>query len=241
MGWITRLVLSETAKKLLSSLLDWLKTKPYWDSVGAGLGWLAGWWADVPLEAKIVMALTGLCLFMAIRETILKSWFPQGFRNRTTQEIKRKTESESRRKPMVVPTKGGYDDLGYHGIFLKNNGDDAAYHITMEPLRMGDHSIRFIGPEVTYLEPGDTCFFHPHAAPAILLKNTPEGSPIFRMLRGWQGTIEDWGAEAEGEIQYENVDGVKYETRYTIGADVLNRIDGLVIRVKTGSNPKGNS
>ena len=103
---------------------------------------------------------------------------------------------------------------------------------------MGNHTIRFTGPEVTYLEPGSTCFFHPNEAPAILLKDTQGGSPIFRMLRGWQREIGDWGAEAEGRIQYESVDGVKYETRYTIGVDVLNRTDGLVVRVKTGSNPK---
>ena len=130
-------------------------------------------------------------------------------------------------KPNVVPTKSGWNDLGYHGIFVKNIGDSEAFHVTMNPLQMGSYSIPFTGPEITYLEPEDTCFFHPNDPPSVLLKNIPSGSPIFRMIRNWQEEIGDWRAEAEGWIKFKAVDGEEYETRYTIGADVLNRNDGL--------------
>ncbi len=138
-------------------------------------------------------------------------------------------------KPKIDPAESGWDDRGYHGLFLKNVGDIKAYDVVMEPLQMGKYPIEFTGPEVSQLEPGDKCFFHPNAAPAILLKNTPSGCPIFKVLRGWQREMGDKrSAEAKGRIKYKDRNGVDYETRYTIGVDV-DANDGLVVRIETGS------
>lgn len=141
--------------------------------------------------------------------------------------------AENRRKPQVDPV-SGWDKRGYHGLFLKNVGDAKAYDVTMEPLQMGKYSIEFIGPEVSQLEPGDTRFLHPNSAPSILLRDFPSGAAIFKMLCNWRKEIGDLEAEAEGRIKYKDRNGVDYETRYAIGADVL-KSDGLTVRVVTGS------
>lgn len=149
--------------------------------------------------------------------------------------------AESRNEPKVIPIKYGIGSCGTEmvtmedmaeGLFFKNIGGGPAFDVIAAPFQVGHPILSFVGPEVTYLEVGDTCFFRTY------VEHGP-GS-VFKLLRDWQTSIEDLAAEAEGRIHYKDVDGMEYETRYKIGADVLNRDSGLVVRVETGSNPKRN-
>ena len=194
-------------------------------SILAALGaWIEGlslfWWVLVSMGSGIAVGLIALVLSIVWKK--LRSDPPPASSSKSELN-----------QPEVDPT-SGWDDRGYHGIFLKNVGDAKAYNVTMKPLQMGKYSIEFTGPEVSQLEPGDTRFLHPNSAPSILLRNFPGGAAIFQMLRSWQMEIGDLEAAAEGRIKYEDRNGVNYETRYTIGADVLNS-DGLAVRVVTGS------
>ena len=146
-------------------------------------------------------------------------------------ERKNADSPRTRIKPEIDPKSGWNDD--YHGLFLENVGEVKAYNITIEPLQMGNYSIEFTGPEISQLDSGDTCFFHPNAAPPILLRNSLGSTAIFEMLRNWQKEIGDFGAKAQGRISYKDRDGKDYETRYMVGVNVLNRDDGLVVEVVT--------
>ena len=146
-------------------------------------------------------------------------------------ERKKADSPRTRIKPKIDP-KSGWNG-NYHGLFLENVGEVKAYNITIEPLQMGNYFTELIGPEVSQLDPGDTCFFHPNSAPPVLLLNSPSSTAIFNMLRSWQKEIEDFGAKAQGRISYKDRDGEDHETRYMVGVDVLNRSDGLVVEVVT--------
>ena len=58
---------------------------------------------------------------------------------------------------------------------------------------------------------------------------------MFRLLRDWQNSINDLGAEVEGRVQFKDEDGMGHETRYKVGVDVLNRDSGIVVRVEISS------
>ena len=107
---------------------------------------------------------------------------------------------------------------------------------------MGSQTLEFGGPQVTYLEFGDTCFFSlDNVPPSILLKDVRFSTAFLKLLRIWQIEIGDFSAEVEVRIHYKDVDGMEYETRRKIGADVRND-DCLVLgKIKICSKIKGKS
>ena len=140
-------------------------------------------------------------------------------------------KNRSQEYPIVLPIKFRQDERGYEGLLLKNSGDIPVLDVVLDPLQMEDHTIRFTGAEVTYLEANATCFF-PVAgiSPAIVLKDLNSNSMVFNVLRGWQVSIGNkWDAEAEGRITFKDTAGHKYETTYRVGADIYS-VNGLVVR-----------
>ena len=145
-------------------------------------------------------------------------------------------ESASRRKPNVIPVKYGIGSSGTdfatiedlsEGLFFKNIGDGPAFDVIVSPFKIGNPTVSFAGAEVTYLEVGDTCFFR-------TCVDCGSGG-MFRLLRDWQNSINDLGAEVEGRVQFKDEDGMGHETRYKVGVDVLNRDSGIVVRVEISS------
>ena len=135
--------------------------------------------------------------------------------------------------PNVIPIRYGTDDgSGIEGLSLKNVGEGHALDIAVDQLKLGSWTVSFIGPEVSYLEAGHTCFL------LIAVEGPPTSMPLvsshlFRVIREWQGNTEEWGREAMGCIRYKDLGGVNHETRYLIGIDVLNRDCGIVVRTIT--------
>ena len=101
----------------------------------------------------------------------------------------------------------------------------------MDPIQVGLWSVSFIGPEITFIEPGHKCFFEVNVeGPATPLAS---GLRLFRALRGWQSDTKDWGREVTGHIKYKDLNGVNRKTTYKIGIDVLNQDCGVVVRTVT--------
>ena len=132
--------------------------------------------------------------------------------------------------PSVIPIRYGNEGL-LEGLLLTNAGEKPVRDITVDSIQMGLWSVSFIGPEVTLLEAGHTCFFE------VYVEGPPtplaDGSRLFRALRGWQSDTEDWGREVTGHIQYKDLNGVDRKTTYKVGVDVLNRDCGVVVRLVT--------
>ena len=141
------------------------------------------------------------------------------------------TESSSVLDSTLIPVRYGRNGLE-EGLFVKNVGEKPLLDVSVDPLRLGSWTVSFIGPEITYLEAGDTCFF------GIAVEGPPtplsDGLRLFRVLRGWQNG--DWGREATGHIRYKDIGGMNRETWYRIGVDVLNRDGGIVVGVVSGSS-----
>ena len=227
MQWIVRRLAWEAIRSLIVDSWESVKKQSWWDRVGAGVCWLTGLWAEVPVEGKIVMALTGFSLFMAIRQM----WFPHLFRKKRLRETEHQSIAENQQKPIVLPIEYGTDKLGYQGLFLKNDGSGSAFHVILDPLQMDGCTVRFTGAEVTYLRVGDRCFFSlGNVSLGPLKLDLKSSSTLLNLLRSWQTKIGDkWEAKVEGRIRYKDVDNVEYETRYSIGADVLSE-SGLAIK-----------
>ena len=173
----------------------------------AGLDWI--------LWISIIVGV--FALFMAIRQT----WFPHGFRKKRPLD-----------QPTTIIPEYGSDGIGYEGLFLKNIGDAGVLDVTIDPLQIGNQTLEFGGPEVTYLEAGDTCFFRlENVPPALLLKDWKGSSIFLGILRKWQKSLgEDWRAEVEGRITYKDVRGLEHKKRFRIGVDVEAEMR-LVVKV----------
>lgn len=132
--------------------------------------------------------------------------------------------------PNVIPIRYGREGL-LEGLFLKNVGEKPALDITVDPIQVGLWSVSFIGPEITLIEPGHTCFFEVNVeGPPTPLAS---GSRLFRALRGWQNDTKDWSREVTGHIQYKDLNGVSRKTTYKVEVDVLNRDCSVVVRIVT--------
>ena len=235
--------ISWVAKKLALPLawrivLFLAKDHPVWVSLGAAMSGVLAYLVDLGWVIWFFGAMSLFALIMGIRQT----WFPQGFRKKRSQEIKREPVNESGNRPTILPVRYGRNDRDYEGLLLINDGTGPALDVVVEPLQMGDNPIRFTGAEVTYLKGGDTCFFSLGNSPPALLLRDWKGSSIFMgILRKWQKSLgDDWGASVEGLITYKDVDGSECETRYQIGADVLNDSGLFVKTIKTGYKLNGN-
>ncbi len=226
MRWLVGILKQFAGRAVWQIVFAWIKKLSWWDSVGGVVAWLMGQWGNFSLELKIVLALLGFCLSMAIRQT----WFPHGFFKK-----KRLRSVENGKRPHVIPVESGWDERHYSGLFFKNNGDAPAYSVVVEPLQLGEAAVEFTGPEITYLEPGESFFLYPENwPPSIILLNKPFGNSLFELIRSWQLDIGDLKAAAKGCIQYKDGSGSEYEIRYRIRRDVLNRKSGLAIEVELG-------
>ena len=227
MQWIVKKIAWEAIRSLVVNSWESIKKQPWWDRAGIGVGWLTGLWAEVPLEGKIVMALTGYCLFMAIRQA-LSPYFPRRWES---QGIEKTIVAESRRKPIIIP-QYGEDDRGYQGLWITNEGRGAALSITMTPLQIGDESVRFTGAEVAYLKAGETRFFSLGNAPPTLIFRGWTGNSILMGMLQKRNLELDEGQEAVGEglITYKDIQGAECKTKYEARVD--NEADwGVVVRV----------
>ena len=187
------------------------------------------WVQELSLLWQVVVFLgLGLAagLITASVQALWKKW---RLAHAPTQEEPEQQSEPTSEPHRVIPIK--YGKRGYEqGLFLKNVSNDPVYDVTVETFDMGHLSVSWGGPEVTFLEAGNECFFYP------VTEGTPCRGPLndgpsgfFILLRNWQSAINDLGAEVEGIIRY--VAGGKREVRYRIGVDVLNKDSGLVVRV----------
>ena len=157
------------------------------------------WMAELGWGFWFFAVMGSFALFMAIRQT----WFPK-------------------KKPRLVIPEYVRDDRGYEGLRLTNEGSCAVLNVFIEPLQIGNQTVEFGGPEVTYLKAKETCFFRlENEPPALLLRNWKGDSTLMGVLREWQeGLGDDWGATIEGRITYEDIRQSEGETRFRVGADV---------------------
>ena len=128
----------------------------------------------------------------------------------------------ARPKPCLVIPEYVRDDRGYEGLRLTNEGSCAVLNVFIEPLQIGNQTVEFGGPEVTYLKAKETCFFRlENVPPALLLRNWKGGSTLMGVLWKWQKALgDDWGATIEGRITYEDIQKSEGETRFKVGPDV---------------------
>ena len=131
-------------------------------------------------------------------------------------------------QPKVIPVKYGkanQHELGNEGLFLKNLGEPAV-DIVVHPFELGARTVTFSGPEVPYLDTGDTRFL------AVAVETQPHSfsTDLFSPFRDWQREVGDLSREATGRVTYKDVHGYTYETIYQIGVDVLNSDGGMVVR-----------
>ena len=186
-----------------------VKDHPWW-IVGASV--VSGVWAFLtgflPWYMWVVVLIGLFSFFMAIRQT----WFPK-------------------KKPRLVIPEYVRDDRGYEGLHLTNEGSCAVLNVFIEPLQIGNQTVEFGGPEVTYLKAKETCFFSlDNVPPAVVLKNWKGSSTLMRVLREWQKDLgDDWGATIEGRITYEDIHKLEHETRFRVGVDVLAELGVSVL------------
>ena len=164
-------------------------------AVSGGLAYLAG----LDWEVWFFAAMGSFALFMAIWQT----WF-------------------SKKKPRYIIPEYVRDDRGYEGLRLTNESSCAVLNVFIEPLQIGNQTVEFGGPEVTYLKAKETCFFRlENVPPALLLRNWKGDSTLMGVLREWQKALgDDWDATIEGRITYEDIQKLGHETRFRVGADV---------------------
>ena len=144
------------------------------------------------------------------------------------EDVRALQASPEHAQPKVIPVKYGeanQHELGNEGLFLKNLGEPAV-DIVVHPFKLGPRTITFSGPEVPYLDTGDTHFL----AVDVEGPSRNHSMTLFHPFRAWQQDIGDLTREATGRVTYKDVHGGAYETTYQMGVDVLNRDGSMVVR-----------
>ena len=186
-----------------------VKDHPVWVLLGSAMSGLLAFLAQLDWVVWFFVVTGSFGLFMAIRQT----W-------------------SSKKKPRLVIPEYVRDDRGYEGLRLMNEGSCAVLNVLIEPLQIGNQTVEFGGPEVTYLKAKETCFFSlDNVPPAVVLKNWKGSSTLMRTLREWQKDLgDDWDATIEGRITYEDIHRLEHETRFRVGPDVEAEL-GIAVTV----------